>query len=175
MTAINLFATTIEKKLGLKWSIVVGTLIQIISFIILFFSKNYYLDLLAYFVLGGSVFPLNLMTRNAMFFFFQIRGKLMGASSIVSALRSSGFSIFYEKVVINPMSDEADVDDKFYTYDVSKRFLNYILINIIINAVCCIFTAIIIVPYNKEKHLEQYQYKEYPKNISLKKKKTKDH
>jgi hypothetical protein len=152
MTAINLFATTIEKKLGLKWSIVVGTLIQIISFLILFFSKNYYLDLLAYFVLGGSVFPLNLMTRNAMFFFFQIRGKLMGASSIVSALRSSGFSILYEKVVINPMSDEADVDDKFYTYDVSKRFLNYILINIIINAVCCIFTAIIIVPYNKEKH-----------------------
>lgn len=152
MTAINLFATTIEKKLGLKCSIIVGTLIQIISYLILYISTNYYLDFLSYFVLGASVFPANLMTRNAMFFYFQIRGKLMGASSIVGALRSSGFSIFYEKVVINPMSDEADVDDKFYTYDVSKRFLNYIIINIIINAVCCIFTAILIVPYNKEKH-----------------------
>ena len=152
MTGINLFATTIEKKLGLKCSIFVGTLIQIISYLILFISTNYYFDLLSYFILGASVFPAMLMTRNVMFFFFQIRGKLMGASSIINALRSSGFNIFYEQVVINPMSDEADVDDKFYTYDVSKRFLYYIIINIIINAVCCIFTAITIVPYDKEKH-----------------------
>ena len=124
MTGINLFATTIEKKLGLKCSIFVGTLIQIISYLILFISTNYYLDLLS----------------------------LMCSSSIINALRSSGFNIFYEQVVINPMSDEADVDDKFYTYDVSKRFLYYIIINIIINAVCCIFTAITIVPYDKEKH-----------------------
>ena len=54
--------------------------------------------------------------------------------------------------MVNPESDEADVDEKFYTYEVSKRFLNVVIMNIIISIICCIFVVIIIVPYDKKKH-----------------------
>ena len=152
MTISSLFATTIEKKVGLKLTIILGTLIQNISYFILLFSKNFFLDLLAYFIFGLSLAPLMLMPRNLMYFFFEIRGKLSGALSIEKAILSSAFNTIAEKIMVNPESDEADVDEKFYTYEVSKRFLNVVIMNIIISIICCIFVVIIIVPYDKKKH-----------------------
>ena len=87
-----------------------------------------------------------------MYFFFEIRGKLSGALGIVNAIESSGFSLITEKFIVNPESDEADVDEQFFTYNVSKRVLNYIILNIIITVVTTVLIIIIIVPYKKEKH-----------------------
>jgi MFS family permease len=152
MAVTNLFATTFEKKLGLKRVIILGVIIRSVSYVILYFSKFFFLDLFSYFVLALSLSPVMLMGRNFMHFFFEIRGKLTGALAIVGALLSSGFKIIAEKIVVNPESDEADVDEKFYTYDVSKRVNNYIIVVFIINIVNSILVLLIIVPYNKEKH-----------------------
>ena len=152
MTITNLFAAGLERKLGLKGVIIIGTIIRIISNLITYFSKNYYLDLLAIFILGLGLFPLGLLGRNLMYFFFEIRGKLSGALGIINAIESSGFSLISEKFVVNPESDEADVDEQFFTYNISKRFLNYIILNIIITAVTTLLIIIIIVPCKKEKH-----------------------
>ena len=151
-TFTNLFAAGLERKLGLRGVIIIGTIIRLISNLITFFSKSFYLDLLGMFVLALGLFPLMLLGRNFMYFFFEIRGKLSGALGIVNAIESSGFSLITEKFVVNPESDEADVDEQFFTYNISKRVLNYIILNIIISVVTTVLILIIIVPYNKEKH-----------------------
>ena len=152
MAGINLYATTFERKFGLKVVIIAGTIFRTISYLILCFSKYYFLDLFSFFVFGLSLAPSSLMGRNFMHFFFEIRGKLSGALSIVSALLSSGFNVIAEKIVVNPESDEADIDEKFYTYDVAKRVVDFNVIVIIINVIASILILITIVPYDKEKH-----------------------
>ena len=102
------------------------------------FFKILILDLFSFFVFGLSLAPSSLMGRNFMHFFFEIRGKLSGALSIVTALLSSGFNVIAEKIVVNPESDEADIDEKFYTYDVAKRVVDFNVIVIIINVIASI-------------------------------------
>ena len=108
-----------------------------------------------------------------MYFFFEIRGKLSGALGIVNAIESSGFSLISEKFVVNPESDEADVDEQFFTYNISKRVLNYIILNIIITVVTTLLIIIIIVPYKKEKHGSGLSFSNKKKNLFLKKEKMK--
>ena len=89
---MGLFTPTvgmIENKLGLKLSLILGSLLSIWSCIILYLSKNYYIDLFAFFVnsLGSSMSPL--LSRNLMGYIFHIRGKLTGILSVVGSFVSS--------------------------------------------------------------------------------------
>ena len=72
----------LEHKLGLKLSIILGSLLNIWFTIILYLSKNYYFDLFAFFInsLGSSMGAL--MSRNLMGYFFHVRGKLAGVLSV---------------------------------------------------------------------------------------------
>ena len=152
LTICNLFAPTLQNKIGLRGVIICGLIINLISNLILFFSKQYFIDLISYFIFGSGFMATVLMGRNMMYFFFEIRGKLIGTLSIVRALLSMGFGYISELIVVNPESDEADVDGRFYTLNISERVLNYIIINIIITIICYILILIIIVPYDKKKH-----------------------
>ena len=89
---MGLFTPTvgmIENKLGLKLSLILGSLLSIWSVIILYLSKNYYIDLFAFFInsLGSSMSAL--LSRNLMGYFFHIRGKLTGILSVVGSFVSS--------------------------------------------------------------------------------------
>ena len=41
------------------------------------------------------------INRNMMFFFFQIRGKLLGVLSVANAFLNSAFNITIENVIVN--------------------------------------------------------------------------
>ena len=118
--------------MGLKFVILIGSSVDILCCLIFNFSKSYFLDLFAIFLNAFANSPLVLIGRNLMGYFFDIRGRLNGGLSLIDALVRAGFNIFLsEKVIVNPLSDEADEDDSFYTFDISKNILNFYKLTII--------------------------------------------
>ena len=150
ITAINLFSPSLQNKLGLRGVIIISLIIIISSNILLYYSKQYIIDLLSYFLMSIGFMGISLMERNMMYFFFEIRGKLLGALSVTGALLRMGFNYVSELIVVNPESEEADVEGRFYTFNISKNVLNYIIVNIIISIICNILMLTIIVPYDKK-------------------------
>ena len=54
LTICNLFAPTLQNKIGLRGVIICGLIINLISNLILFFSKQYFIDLISYFIFGSG-------------------------------------------------------------------------------------------------------------------------
>jgi MFS family permease len=128
---IQIIAPAIQNKLGLRCSVILGTFIILFSISVIYFSRLFILDILGYFILTLGSFCLPLLDRNFLYYFYEIRGKLIGALSLVSALESSGLNMFAEKFIVNPQSDEADVDELYYPFNISENIRKYILIVII--------------------------------------------
>jgi len=169
----------IENKIGLKLSLVLGGILNLWSSVILYFSKNYYFDLFAFFVnsLGSAMSAL--LSRNLMGYFFHVRGKLSGILSVIGSLVSAGYNEIGEKWIVNPNSEEATVDKSYYTYDVSKNLLVFLRISWICIIVATTMTVIFIVPFDKKKHIKLFKPKRskefYKKNKNIKiKGKTKE-
>ena len=141
----------IENKIGLKLSLVLGGILNLWSSVILYFSKNYYFDLFAFFIssLGSGLSVL--LSRNLMGYFFHVRGKLSGILSVIGSLVSAGYNEIGEKWIVNPNSEEATVDKSYYTYDVSKNMLAFLRICWICIIVSTALTVIFIVPFDKKK------------------------
>ena len=149
---MNLFLNPIEKKLGLKVSIIVGTTINILSCLLLYYSENYLLSLLSFGFNAIGCFYIPLEIRNQISYFYEIRGKILGILSVPEALVNGGFNIIAEKIIINPESDEADVDDNFYTYNVAKKYFNFIILCMILISTSNVIAVILIIPFDKKKH-----------------------
>ena len=150
--AVQIIAPAIQNKLGLRCSVIVGTFIIFFSMLLIYFSRLFILDILGYFILALGSFCLPLLDRNYLYYFYEIRGKLIGALSLVSALDSAGLNMFAEKFIVNPQSDEADVDGLFYTFNVSENIRKYILIIMIIYPICALISVILIIPFDKNIH-----------------------
>ena len=168
---MGLFTPTvgvIENKIGLKLSIILGGLLSLWSSVILYYSKNYYFDLFGFFVnsLGSSMGAL--MTRNLMRYFFHIRGKLSGILSVIGSLVSSGYNIVGEKWIVNPDSEEATVDNSYYTFEVCQNLLKFLRICWACLSIGTIMTVIFIVPFDDKKHVKLFQPKN-PKGFDKKK------
>jgi len=162
----------IENKIGLKLSLVLGGILNLWSSVILYFSKNYYFDLFAFFIssLGSGLSVL--LSRNLMGYFFHVRGKLSGILSVIGSLVSAGYNEIGEKWIVNPNSEEATVDKSYYTYDVSKNMLAFLRICWICIIVSTALTVIFIVPFDKKKHIQLFKPKR-PKKFDKKKKNMK--
>ena len=162
----------IENKIGLKLSLVLGGILNLWSSVILYFSKNYYFDLFAFFIssLGSGLSVL--LSRNLMGYFFHVRGKLSGILSVIGSLVSAGYNEIGEKWIVNPNSEEATVDKSYYTYDVSKNMLAFLRICWICIIVSTALTVIFIVPFDKKKHIQLFKPKR-PKEFDKKKKNMK--
>jgi len=149
-----IFAAAIQNKIGLRSSVVLGGIITILALILMLFSKSFILDLFAYLIITLGSFSPYLLERNFVSYFYEVRGKILGIMAFSYALETSGFNMLAEYFVINPHSDDADVDQNYYTYDVSKKLMTYIILIIVIIIICSILSLIIIVPFNKKKHGE---------------------
>jgi hypothetical protein len=149
-----IFAAAIQNKIGLRNSVVLGGIITILALIFMMFSKLFILDIIAYLIIALGSFSPCLMQRNFVSYFYEVRGKIFGIMAISEALETSGFNMLAENFIINPESDEADVDQNYYTYDVSKRLMKYIILIIILFTVCSALSLVILVPFNKKKHGE---------------------
>ena len=150
------FVGTIESKIGLKLAVILGGFLCLWSSVILYLSKNYYFDLFAFFINSCGSSMSALLSRNLMSYFFHIRGKLIGVLSVISSLVSSAYNAIGEKWIVNPNSEEAVVDNSYYTYEVSKNLLTYLEICWACIIIGTILTVIFVVPYDKKKHVKLF-------------------
>jgi MFS family permease len=149
---VQIIAPAIQNKLGLRCSVILGTFIILFSISVIYFSRLFILDILGYFILTLGSFCLPLLDRNFLYYFYEIRGKLIGALSLVSALESAGLNMFAEKFIVNPQSDEADVDELYYPFNISENIRKYIIFVIIIFSICAVISIIFIIPFDKNIH-----------------------
>lgn len=164
------FVGAIENKIGLKLAIILGGILCLWSSVILYLSKNYYFDLFAFFINSCGSSMTALLNRNAMGYFFHIRGKLNGVLSVIGSLVSSAYNAIGEKWIVNPNSEEAVVDKSYYSYEVSKNLLLFLEICWACIIIGTILTVVFVVPYDKKKHVKLFMPKG-PKGFDKDKKK----
>jgi hypothetical protein len=97
-----------------------------------------------------------LLSRNLMGYFFHIRGKLNGVLSVISSLVSSAYNAIGEKWIVNPNSEEAVVDNRYYSYEVTKNILTFLEICWVCIIIGTILTVVFVVPYDKKKHAKLF-------------------
>jgi len=148
----SIFTPYIQKKLGFRIIVIFIGLFGTLYYFILYISKNFYLSLFSHFLCAISVSFALLIERNLMGYFYEIRGRLNGGLSVINSLISSGYNILAEKFIINPFSDEADIDGIFYSFDVSQNLKKYFLIIMAIFIIGTILSLILIIPYDIKKH-----------------------
>ena len=146
------FVSFFENKLGLIKAIILGALIDMSGTAIIYFSKNYYIDLFGFLIISLGQSLTALRRRNVMSYFFYVRGKLSGIISVINAFITAGYNIICEKWIVNPNSEEAIYDKEYYSINVSENILNYIQF-----IWCCagfgtLISLLLITPFDEEKH-----------------------
>lgn len=146
----------LEFKLGVQRAVIVGGLVIMLGYSILFISKNIFLDMFATFLFGiGLSISTTLSTKNALMYFFNQKGTIGGILELIS----SGFSASHNKIaeyMINPGGDDPSVpnpnnkDEKFYPEDMSEKVLNFYLLELGTYGVSTLLTLLFLVPYDQK-------------------------
>lgn len=146
------FVSFFENKLGLIKSIILGSLIDILGTAVIYFSKNYYLDLFGYFIISLGQSLTALRRRNVMSYFFHVRGKLSGILSVINSFVTSGYNVITEKWIINPNSKDPTFDEEYYDISISKNILKYIQFIWCCTGTATLISLLFIVPFDPEIH-----------------------
>ena len=146
------FVSFFENKLGLIKAIILGALIDTAGTGVIYLSKNYYVDLLGFFIISIGQSLTALRRRNVMSYFFHVRGKLSGIISIINSFVTSGYNVVCEKWIVNPKSENPTVDKDYYSIDVSKNILKYIQFIWCCTGFCTLVSLLMIVPFDEAKH-----------------------
>ena len=143
----------IEFKLGCEKSIIIGSLVVMLGYGILYISHNIFLDMFATSLLGvGLCICFVIITKNAILYFYDKRGTLGGVTELISCLMSAGYNKLAENM-INPKSEEPTVsyeNNLFYTEEMSIKVINYYMLSLGIFGVSTLMTLLFLVPYDQK-------------------------
>ena len=140
------FSGILEFKMGTKLLIVYSSLFLLLSSIIQYFSKVFFLHFFAIFLFAiGFSLSIAVSGKNACMYFPTRRGLITGLLSFIQAIFNSLLNILGEKVIINPES--IDPVDGFYTYDTAKNITNFYIFQIICVTICTTLSVLFIVTY----------------------------
>ena len=166
------FSGFLEFKLGIKNILLFGALIQIIGCFIIYFTNNFYIYLVSFFIMSlGISMNVKVPIKNALMYFPKKEGVICGIYSLFGLLISSILSFIGEKVIINPKSIDPD-DDYYYPYEISKNVFKFILVQIIIISICTLLTIILIAPFNQKNEKNNEEINE--KNVKLENRNSND-
>ena len=108
----------IEKKIGGKKTVFLSSLVLILSFAVMYFSRNLFLDyILMGFIGFGIAIGMKLGKRN-----------------------SAGLAIFYEKHILNPLSESPTIEHSYYEERIFLNFQTLIIYEIGFLILVCILS-----------------------------------
>ena len=146
MTCFSPISGFIEKKIGPKFTIILGEIIIVIFLTLFYFQKNIWLT---YFICFGIGFGYSIIhiipVKNLCFYYPKYKGVISTSILSFGTIFSSIFNFLGEKVV-NPGGDPAE--DDFYPKEISENFKILIIYIGIINAVGTVLCIIFFVEYN---------------------------
>ena len=151
------FSGVVENKIGLFRAIILGALLDITASVIFYVSKNFYIDLIGFFIMScGNSISISLSGRNLMMYFFPIKGVLSGCLSVATSLANSGFNYLSDKVVINPNETDATLNNNtFFPIEVSQNLLKYYQVQWGCIGIGSLLTILFIVPFAKSKQFKE--------------------
>ena len=120
-----------EKKIGLHLTNVIGFFFLGSGYLILFFSYNFYIDILSIIIIGiGTGILYYPSTKNACLWFKNHKGIIIGILETMISL-GSFFSSSIGELIINKENKSSDVDG-IYDQEIEKKFKTFLIIQIIV-------------------------------------------
>ena len=133
----------IEKKIGPQKTIFLSTLILCLSFIFMYFSRNLFLDyLLMSFIGFGIALGIKLSKRNACSYFMNRKALISGIVTLVPSLVNAGLAIFYEKHILNPLSESPTIEHSYYDEKIFLNFQTLIIYEIAFLILVCVLSLL---------------------------------
>lgn len=164
----------IEKRIGGKKTIFLSSLILCLSFIIMYFSRNLFLDyVLMSFIGFGIAIGIKLSKRNACAYFMKRKALISGVVTLVPSFVSAGLAIFYEKYILNPLSENPTIEKLYYEQNIFLNFQKLILFEIGFLMVVCLLSLITFFKNDHEETIK-FGFGEKPKNYNTQKKDATD-
>ena len=156
-TTLNIFMPIcgiLEFKLGCQRAIILGALVIMLGYGLLYISGNIFLDFFSIFLFGiGLSISTTLSTKNAIQYFFNQRGAISGILELIS----SGLSATHNKIaetMINPKGIEPEpIDgskDNFYSLEISENVLNFFILELGTYGISTLLTLFFLVPYDEK-------------------------
>lgn len=150
ITAFMPLCSAIEFNLGVHRSIIIGALINMLAYTLLFFSPNIYLDFIIIFLFGiGLSISTSLSTKNAIMYFFNKRCLISELLQIITILLCALHNFIGENM-INPKSEEPIQTSSFYAIEISKNAGNFCLFEVGCFGVSTLLSLLFIVPFDKK-------------------------
>jgi len=118
----------LEKKLGLKSSIIISDLIVLFGDALMLCTKLYGLYYICFIIFGmGYSLSIILLTKIVCKDSSK-KGIMNGILSIGTALGASLYNLIGEFVFINPSGKETTINNQFYEFDIANNFKKYIIL-----------------------------------------------
>ena len=144
------FSGILEYKIGTRLIIIYSSLYLVLSSVIQYFSKIFFLNALSIFIFAvGFSLSIAISGKNACMYFPKKRGMISGILAFFGAVFSSILNIFGEKLIINP--DSIDPERGYYIYDVAKNIKKYFIFQIICVSIFTIISVSLLVPFDMKK------------------------
>ena len=144
----------LEFKLGCQRAIILGALVIMLGYGLLYISPSIFLDFFCIFLFGiGLSISTTLSTKNAIQYFFNQRGAISGILELIS----SGLSATHNKIaesMINSGGEEPNSingsDDLFYEKEIAEKVLNFFMLELGTYGISTLLTLFFLVPYDEK-------------------------
>ena len=152
---------SIYKKIGLHFTNLIGIIILLFGYLLMYLSASLFLDLTSVILSGiGTGIILFPSTANAIEWFTNKNGLIIGIMESMISFGSFFFCLLGEKI-INENGNESNNIDNLYNYEIGKKFKDFMIILIIIIIVGSILSFILM----KDKKSEMEKYYKFHKEI----------
>ena len=139
----------LNNKYGPKLTILFGNTIFMINGIFLYSIERLFWCYIIFFIYGAVVgISLKIANVNMVKYYFDKKGLVMGLTSSINSLISSGIITFAEKIVINPNSYTLH-GEKFYPKEIGFNYKKFSLWSVVICGISTVITLLLLKPFPK--------------------------
>ena len=156
---------SIYKKIGLHFTNLIGLIILILSYIIMYFSNSLSQDLTSVIISGiGTGIILYPSTSNAIEWFKNRNGLIVGIMESMISFGSFFFCLLGEKI-INKKGVESNDEDNLYDFEIGKKFKDFLIVLIICIIVGSFISFLLMSEKKRSEKEEYYTFQKEMNNI----------
>ena len=109
----------------------------------MYFSRNILIDyILMSFVGFGIAIGIKLSKRNACSYFMERKALISGIVTLIPNFVSAGLAIFYEKHILNPLSESPTIENTYYEEKIFLNFQKLLIYEISFLILVCILSLV---------------------------------
>ena len=154
---------TVYKKIGLHFTNIIGIIILLLGYLLMYISKSLFQDLTSVILSGvGTGIILYPSTTNAIEWFKNRNGLIVGIMESMISFGSFFFCLLGEKV-INKYGVESNDVNNLYDYEIGKKFKDFLIILIFCIIVGSILSFFLM---SEKKRSEKEEYYTFQKEIN---------